>query len=84
MLHGGRIALLLDGAMTHCLCAQDRVGGTAELKIRYRQPVAVEQPLLLHARLVRSTHAPHHLEAPLVQDHVVKVTAKGKFMEPPP
>ena len=50
-VHGGMICSLLDGAMTNCLFAHGCVGMTAELKVRFRHPVIVEQPVVVRARI---------------------------------
>jgi acyl-coenzyme A thioesterase PaaI-like protein len=80
-LHGGMIAALLDGAMTHCLFAHGCRALTAELTVRFRHPVAVKERLTVRAWLADS-HAPLHLlRAELWQNGQVKATALGKFFE---
>jgi acyl-coenzyme A thioesterase PaaI-like protein len=80
-LHGGVIAALLDGAMTHCLFAHGRKAFTAELVVRYRQPVAAADALAVRAWLTDSRARLHLLKAELRQNGQVKVTAVGKFIE---
>jgi acyl-coenzyme A thioesterase PaaI-like protein len=80
VLHGGMIASLLDGAMTNCLFAHGCSAMTAELKIRYRHPVAIDVPVQVCASLVGSVHSLHQLNAQLTQQDGVKVTTTGKFM----
>lgn len=81
LLHGGMIATLLDGAMTHCLFARGCRAFTAELRVRYRKPVQVGQPLTVRARLTQSAPPLHLLEAELEQEGCVAAAARGKFME---
>jgi len=81
ILHGGVTAALLDGIMTHCLFAHDVSAVTAQLSIRFRQPIAIGTPLIARARRKRSHGPLHILEAELIQNGQVKATASAKFME---
>jgi acyl-coenzyme A thioesterase PaaI-like protein len=81
VLHGGVISTLLDGAMTNCLFARGYVAVTAELNVRFRHPVATDNPAIVRAWIISSTAPLHTLTAELIQDGQVKATAKGKFME---
>lgn len=80
-LHGGVIAALLDGAMTHCLFARACQAVTAELTVRYRHPVAATEGLTVHAWVTGSRAPLHLLRAELRQGGRVKVTAQAKFIE---
>jgi uncharacterized protein (TIGR00369 family) len=82
-LHGGVIAALLDGASTNCLFAHGHAALTAELIVRYREPVATGRPAVVRARLVESTRHLHYLQAELEQDGRVKATAKARFIPRP-
>jgi uncharacterized protein (TIGR00369 family) len=84
MLHGGIISCLLDGAMTNCLFAHGIVAVTAEMKVRFSQPVEVGATLVARAHITRSQAPLHLVEAQIVQDGQVKAKATGKFMERPP
>lgn len=80
-LHGGIVSCLLDGAMAHCLFAMGRVAYTADLSVRYRQAVRIGRPALVKARLEHSRGRLHTLTAELVQDDVVRATARARFLE---
>jgi acyl-coenzyme A thioesterase PaaI-like protein len=80
LLHGGVIATLLDGAMTHCLFARGICGLTAELKVRYHQSVVATEAVFIQAWLDNDAHGLYQLRAELTQGGVVKVGATGKFM----
>jgi len=82
-MHGGVIALLLDGAMTNCMFAHGCLAVTAELKIRFRHPVITDKVARVRAWIDQSSPPLHLLKAELVQDNQVKATAAGKFMEQP-
>ena len=83
VLHGGMIAMLLDGAMTNCLFAQERRGVTADLAVRFRHPVASGEPARLRAWVERSVPPLYLLRAELWQAGQRRATATGKFMEAP-
>ena len=80
-LHGGVIALLLDGAMTNCLFAHGHAAVTAEINVRYRHPVAASQPVYLRAWPQRFHPRLNLLAAELVQEGQVKATATAKFID---
>jgi acyl-coenzyme A thioesterase PaaI-like protein len=81
LLHGGVTAALLDGAMTNCLFAHDIEALTAELKVRYREPVDVLGHIVVRANLVESHGRLHLLHAELRQKGRVKAIALGKFVK---
>lgn len=80
-LHGGVISALLDGAMTNCLFAHGHVSMTVELTVRFRHPVATDNPAMVRAWIMSSTRPVHELTAELIQNGIVKATAKAKFFE---
>ena len=80
-LHGGVIALLLDGAMTNCLFAHGHQAVTAELRIRYREPVATSRTASVRAWIERSDRRLRVVAAELVQDGQVKARARAKFVD---
>ena len=80
-LHGGIISSLLDGAMTHCLFAGGREAVTAELKIRYRQPVNPTRSVVVRAWMERSRPPFAVLGAALAQDGQTMATACAKFID---
>jgi acyl-coenzyme A thioesterase PaaI-like protein len=81
LLHGGVTAALLDGAMTNCLFAHGVKALTAELKVRYSEPVDVQAKTIVCARLIKSHGRLHGLRAELRQEGRLKATALGKFIE---
>jgi uncharacterized protein (TIGR00369 family) len=81
-LHGGVIASLLDGVMTHCLFIHGIQAVTAELNVRYFDAVSAGARLTLQAWLKRSAHGLYQLQAEIVEAGVVKASATGKFMPP--
>jgi uncharacterized protein (TIGR00369 family) len=80
-LHGGVIAALLDGAMTNCLFAHGHLAVTAELTVRYRQPVAIGRPATVRAWIRQSSHGLHRMQAELQQENRLRVSAKATFLE---
>jgi len=83
LLHGGLIATLLDGAMTHCLFARGIRGLTAELRVRYHESVAASEEVFLQAWLEDDAHELYQLRAELKQGGTLKASAAGKFMTQP-
>lgn len=80
-LHGGVIASLIDSAMTNCLFAHGIAAFTAELAINYKQPVRCGRKVGVTARIAKSYAPLHILEAQVLQNGQVAVTASAKFME---
>lgn len=80
-MHGGLVATLLDSAMTQCLFAHDIRAVTATLYIRYRQPVTLNQPLMLKARIVQKDRKVYDLAASLHVEGRCCATAEARFMK---
>ena len=83
VLHGGIISLILDGAMGHCMFARGQAAVTAEMTIRFRHPVVINQEATVSARIARSSHPLYILEAEILQAGQVKATAKSKYFDQP-
>jgi len=80
-VHGGITAALLDGIMTNCLFAEGIVAVTAELRVRYREPVLIGSEILLRG-WIENRHPPLFLmSAELKQDDCIRATASAKFMQ---
>jgi acyl-coenzyme A thioesterase PaaI-like protein len=79
-LHGGVIATLLDSAMTHCLFAQGVAGVTARLAVNFREPVHLNEPAEVSARVTRQNKVIYTLRAELHQSGIIKAWAEGKFV----
>ena len=80
-LHGGVVAMLLDGAMTNCLFAHRREAVTAELTVRYRHPVHAGRTAWVRAWIEHSRPPFTAIAASLVQDGHIRVTARAKFLD---
>ncbi len=78
--HGGVTASVLDGAMTNWLFAHGLTCVTAELKVRFRHPVVLDEPARVTACLTSVTHPLYVLEAQITQNDQLKVQATGRFM----
>jgi len=79
-LHGGIISTVLDSAMTNCLFAYRKTAVTAELTVRFRQPVAIDKEAVVRAWLAKSVSSLYILHAEIVQDGGIKASAIGKFI----
>ena len=51
--HGGFLAMLLDEAMGHSCISQNTTAVTAEIQVRYLEPVEVGERIRVSARVVR-------------------------------
>ena len=78
--HGGVASAVLDGAMTNWLFAHDLICVTAELTVRFRHPVVLNEPAKVTARLKNSSHPLYVLDAEISQNGSLKTRATGKFM----
>lgn len=83
ILHGGVISSILDGAMGNCMFARGLTAVTIEMKTRFRHPVRICEEAIVSARITRCSHPLYLLEAEIVQNGIVKATAKGKFYDQP-
>jgi acyl-coenzyme A thioesterase PaaI-like protein len=81
LLHGGVTASLLDGIMTNCLFAHGVAALTAELRVRYREPVALGPKILLRAWIEESHPPLYLLSSELIQEGCLRATASAKFMK---
>ncbi len=80
-MHGGIVSCLLDGAMTNCLFAHGIVAVTAELKVKFRHPIALDSPVDVRASITESRPPLHRVEGTVMQAGEVKAKSSGKFME---
>ena len=83
ILHGGVISSILDGAMGNCMFARGRATVTIEMTTKFRHPVVIGQQATISARITRASHPLYLLEAEVVQDGKIKVTANGKYYDQP-
>ena len=79
--HGGIVSSLLDEAMGWATAIRwNCFTYTVELKVRFRQPVPVEAPLQVRARISRHTRRLSFAEARIPMADGILATAEGKFM----
>lgn len=83
ILHGGVISTILDGAMGQCMFARGQAAVTVEITTRFRHPVITGHEATVLAWITRSSHPLYLLEAEIIQDGMIKATAKGKFYDQP-
>jgi len=82
LLHGGIASALLDGAMTHCLLLQNIPALTARLDVRYHEPIAIGEQVMIFARCDAHRRGIYQLSAELCVQGKVHVSASGKFIVP--
>lgn len=87
VMHGGLLFSLLDDVMANWLWLQGHACFTARSDVRYREPVALHEPLLLEGRLLRSRGGRlFDLQGQVLDaaDGRCLVEAEGRFMRLPP
>ena len=82
-LHGGMVATLLDGAMTHCLFAHGHVGVTARLNVRYHHPILTREEITVRGWIEEINITIFATESSLEQGGRVCATATARFMSQP-
>jgi acyl-coenzyme A thioesterase PaaI-like protein len=83
IFHGGVLSALLDEIMVKALLAQDIPSVTAEMTVRYRQPVFCGDRLHLEGRQTGHKGVVFFTEGTAVnQNGEVVATATGKYVRP--
>ena len=80
IVHGGIIATILDCAMTNCLLMKGISAVTADMHVKYREPLRVGGMVTVRASLVRSRSPLFMLDAEVIQNGAVCARATAKFM----
>jgi len=84
VLHGGIIATVADDLMNNHLFRMHGVStATAELKMRFKKPAPLLEPLTFTSRRMGGRGKIHEMECDvrLKSDETLLATAKGRFME---
>ncbi|HEY3296847.1 MAG TPA: PaaI family thioesterase [bacterium] len=84
IVHGGVIAAMLDSAMVNSLFARRMNAVTAELVVRYREPVRLNITATVRGRIEKITPRIIYLSAEVWQEGRVRAAAQAKFMATPP
>jgi len=74
--HGGIVALLLDEAMAYAAGARGVLGVTGEMKMRFRHPVPIGEPLTVRGAVLWQRRGVLSIEAS-VSDAAGKALASG-------
>ncbi len=80
ILHGGIIAALLDGAMTHCLFFRGIQAVTGDLHVRFVEPITCDVDMDIRAWMLSSRPPLYRLRAEILVDERVMAWAEAKFM----
>jgi len=80
LVHGGIISLMLDAAMTNCLFQRGVPALTAQLNVRFREPLQAGRSAVVTARVVRETGNAFVVEANVFQGNRLKAKGEGIFM----
>jgi acyl-coenzyme A thioesterase PaaI-like protein len=80
-LHGGMISALLDAAMTNALFSIGVVAVTAELVVRFLEPVNPDRFVSIRGALEKApAHPLYYVRAEIEQDEKVMARASAKFL----
>ena len=80
IMHGGMVSTLLDAAMTHCLFHHHVEAMTADLQVRYLEPIECIGTIDIAARLLGHRRLIYDLSAELRVAGHIKARATAKFM----
>jgi uncharacterized protein (TIGR00369 family) len=80
ILHGGVICALLDAAMTHCLFHRGISAVTADIQVRFLEPVPCNAKIILCARAESITPLLFRMKSELLVDEGKMAWAKAKFV----
>jgi len=81
MIHGGLQAFVIDEAMTCALMGKGIYGATADLKLRYRQPVEVGPTAHIRVWAEHRYRQLYEVNAELTQKGKVCTTAHARFIQ---
>jgi acyl-coenzyme A thioesterase PaaI-like protein len=82
IVHGGIISALIDASMAQCCMGHGFVGYTADLSIRYRKPVEIDTPCIMHTQIVSiARKILYSLECRITQNGQIHVDANGRFFK---
>ena len=78
-VHGGITASILDGAMVHACLSKGLTCVTAELNIRYKNPIPTNREIEIKSKVTRKFLALLSTEAVITVDGVIAATANAKM-----
>lgn len=81
-VHGGIVALLFDEMLGLANAAAGSVGMTADLRVTYKSPTPLLQPLRIEARQIRTEGRKIWTEATLHTGDTLCARTEGLFIEP--
>jgi len=81
IIHGGITATILDSAMTNCLLMKGIVAVTAELIVRYHEPLKIGRTATVNAVITDARPPLLRMEAEILQDGIIRAKAHAKFMQ---
>lgn len=79
-VQGGITATILDSAMTNCLFQHNIEALTARLNISYREPVTIDDEIIVKAAIINKRNRVYDMEAILIQHNITKASASARFM----
>lgn len=80
LLQGGVTSALLDSAMVNCLRLHGTEALTAEMTVRYLQPIHIGATLRISGRILKSRKHLHFTEAEIYDGETIAAQATAKFI----
>lgn len=81
LLQGGVTAALLDSAMVNCLRMNGSEAYTAEMCVRYLQPIPVGATIEIHGCIQKNRKNMHWTEASIFINRTLMACATAKFID---
>ena len=79
-VHGGIIASMIDGAMVHACKAIGLKCVTAELSIKYRNPIPVDTEIEIVGKVIKQIPLLAYTESSIVIDGEIVANAEAKML----
>ena len=78
--HGGFIATVLDEIMAHACISLGKHGFTAELTVRFRDPLKVGSEIKVEGKVTKNRGRIMETEAEIIQGDTIIASAKARFI----
>lgn len=80
MAHGGFVAAVVDASMAQCLMGHGVVAYTADLRLSYKKPVAIEESVELYTCITEMyARKLYRMETTIYQNEMLCVKAQARF-----
>lgn len=81
IVHGGVIAAMFDAVMVNYLLHHEIVALTAEMNIRYKEPLHINQQIQVRATLFSHKKSLYFMQGEIICEQQLMATANAKFIK---